>query len=144
MAGCGAYLPERIITNCELADRLDTSDEWIRQRTGIDPWHTGRLPHVLLLNREDGLDQLRRPGPRAEGDSAPSQRDEHAGGDVTAAQIHLFQLCQQAVELAERLTTLHTSGLGFLCPRELIEDAVPDERGHVPSPRAGHLFRGCW
>jgi 3-oxoacyl-[acyl-carrier-protein] synthase-3 len=35
VAGCGAYLPERIITNQELAGRLDTSDEWIRQRTGI-------------------------------------------------------------------------------------------------------------
>jgi 3-oxoacyl-[acyl-carrier-protein] synthase III len=35
VAGCGAYLPERIITNRELACRLDTSDEWIRQRTGI-------------------------------------------------------------------------------------------------------------
>jgi 3-oxoacyl-[acyl-carrier-protein] synthase-3 len=33
--GCGAYLPERIITNAELARRLDTSDAWIRQRTGI-------------------------------------------------------------------------------------------------------------
>ena len=35
VAGCGAYLPDRIITNSELADRLDTSDEWIRKRTGI-------------------------------------------------------------------------------------------------------------
>ncbi|HYM71972.1 MAG TPA: beta-ketoacyl-ACP synthase III [Stellaceae bacterium] len=35
VAGCGAYLPERIITNDELARKLDTSDEWIRQRTGI-------------------------------------------------------------------------------------------------------------
>lgn len=35
VAGCGAYLPERIVTNLELADRLETSDEWIRQRTGI-------------------------------------------------------------------------------------------------------------
>jgi 3-oxoacyl-[acyl-carrier-protein] synthase-3 len=35
VAGCGAYLPERVITNHELASRLDTSDEWIRQRTGI-------------------------------------------------------------------------------------------------------------
>ncbi|HYZ41516.1 MAG TPA: 3-oxoacyl-ACP synthase, partial [Stellaceae bacterium] len=35
VVGCGAYLPERIVTNFELADRLDTSDEWIRQRTGI-------------------------------------------------------------------------------------------------------------
>jgi len=35
VAGCGAYMPERIMTNDELAQRLDTSDEWIRQRTGI-------------------------------------------------------------------------------------------------------------
>jgi 3-oxoacyl-[acyl-carrier-protein] synthase III len=35
VVGCGAYLPERVITNRELASRLDTSDEWIRQRTGI-------------------------------------------------------------------------------------------------------------
>jgi len=37
--GCGAYLPERIITNAELAARLDTSDEWIVQRTGIRQRH---------------------------------------------------------------------------------------------------------
>jgi 3-oxoacyl-[acyl-carrier-protein] synthase-3 len=35
IAGCGAYLPERVVTNDELAERLDTSDAWIRQRTGI-------------------------------------------------------------------------------------------------------------
>src|SRR5205807_9546456 len=35
VAGCGGYLPERIVTNEELAARLDTSDAWIRQRTGI-------------------------------------------------------------------------------------------------------------
>ena len=34
-AGTGGYLPERIVTNAELAARLDTSDAWIRQRTGI-------------------------------------------------------------------------------------------------------------
>src|SRR5437660_73545 len=35
IAGCGAYLPERVVTNDELAEQLDTSDAWIRQRTGI-------------------------------------------------------------------------------------------------------------
>jgi 3-oxoacyl-[acyl-carrier-protein] synthase-3 len=35
VAGCGAYLPDQVLTNDELAARLDTSDEWIRQRTGI-------------------------------------------------------------------------------------------------------------
>src|SRR5262245_61498944 len=37
--GCGGYLPERVVTNEELAQRLDTSDEWIRQRTGISRRH---------------------------------------------------------------------------------------------------------
>ena len=35
VAGCGAYLPDRILTNDEIAKSLDTSDEWIRERTGI-------------------------------------------------------------------------------------------------------------
>ena len=35
IAGIGGYLPERIVTNDELALTLDTSDAWIRERTGI-------------------------------------------------------------------------------------------------------------
>jgi 3-oxoacyl-[acyl-carrier-protein] synthase-3 len=37
--GCGSYLPERVLTNAELATRIDTSDEWIVQRTGIRERH---------------------------------------------------------------------------------------------------------
>lgn len=37
--GCGAYLPERLVTNQELAERVDTSDEWITERTGIKERH---------------------------------------------------------------------------------------------------------
>jgi 3-oxoacyl-[acyl-carrier-protein] synthase-3 len=33
--GCGGYLPERVVTNSDLAKTLDTSDAWIVQRTGI-------------------------------------------------------------------------------------------------------------
>ncbi|HET6632362.1 MAG TPA: beta-ketoacyl-ACP synthase III [Rhodanobacteraceae bacterium] len=33
--GTGSYLPERVVTNEELAELVDTSDEWIRTRTGI-------------------------------------------------------------------------------------------------------------
>jgi 3-oxoacyl-[acyl-carrier-protein] synthase-3 len=39
LAGCGGYLPERIVTNDELARTVDTSDEWIRERTGIRQRH---------------------------------------------------------------------------------------------------------
>ncbi|MEM0921986.1 MAG: beta-ketoacyl-ACP synthase III [Pseudomonadota bacterium] len=37
--GCGHHLPERIVTNAELAKRIDTSDEWIRTRSGIRQRH---------------------------------------------------------------------------------------------------------
>jgi 3-oxoacyl-[acyl-carrier-protein] synthase-3 len=39
LAGCGGYLPERIVTNDELSRTIDTSDEWIRERTGIRQRH---------------------------------------------------------------------------------------------------------
>ena len=37
--GVGAYLPERVVTNDDLAKIVDTSDEWIRTRTGIGERH---------------------------------------------------------------------------------------------------------
>lgn len=39
IAGTGSYLPAQILTNAELAQRVDTSDEWIRTRTGIAQRH---------------------------------------------------------------------------------------------------------
>ncbi|MBL4619935.1 MAG: ketoacyl-ACP synthase III [Marinicaulis sp.] len=33
--GCGMYLPEKIVSNEDLSKTIDTSDEWIRERTGI-------------------------------------------------------------------------------------------------------------
>lgn len=37
--GVGAYLPKRVMTNDDLARLVDTSDEWIRERTGIEQRH---------------------------------------------------------------------------------------------------------
>jgi 3-oxoacyl-[acyl-carrier-protein] synthase-3 len=37
--GCGHYLPERVVENAEFEKTLDTSDEWIRARTGIERRH---------------------------------------------------------------------------------------------------------
>ncbi len=34
--GIGRYLPEKIVTNVDLEKMVDTSDEWIRTRTGIE------------------------------------------------------------------------------------------------------------
>jgi 3-oxoacyl-[acyl-carrier-protein] synthase-3 len=57
--GCGAYLPERIVTNDELAKKMDTSDEWIRQRTGIRQRHIAAdgefTSHLALKASERAL-----------------------------------------------------------------------------------------
>lgn len=37
--GIGSYLPERVMTNAEMADLVDTSDSWIQERTGICERH---------------------------------------------------------------------------------------------------------
>ena len=39
IVGTGSYLPPRVMTNDEFASRLDTSDQWIRERTGIVQRH---------------------------------------------------------------------------------------------------------
>jgi 3-oxoacyl-[acyl-carrier-protein] synthase-3 len=39
IAGTGKYLPERVLTNFDLEKMVDTSDEWIRTRTGIERRH---------------------------------------------------------------------------------------------------------
>lgn len=39
IAGIGSYLPDRILTNEELSGMVDTSDSWIRERTGIRQRH---------------------------------------------------------------------------------------------------------
>lgn len=39
ITGLGKYVPERIVTNNELTKYMDTSDEWIRERTGIEERH---------------------------------------------------------------------------------------------------------
>jgi 3-oxoacyl-[acyl-carrier-protein] synthase-3 len=44
LAGTGSYLPEQIVTNAQMAERVETSDEWIVERTGIRQRHFS-APH---------------------------------------------------------------------------------------------------
>ena len=39
MLGVGGYRPSRVVPNSELVDRIDSSDEWIRERSGIQSRH---------------------------------------------------------------------------------------------------------
>ena len=51
--GFGSYLPQNIVTNDDLAEKIDTSDEWIRKRTGIAQRHIaadGELTSDIATN----------------------------------------------------------------------------------------------
>ena len=39
IAGTGRYLPKKILTNFDLEKMVDTNDEWIRTRTGVEQRH---------------------------------------------------------------------------------------------------------
>ena len=39
ISGTGMYVPPRVVKNSDLAELMDTTDEWIRQRTGIEERH---------------------------------------------------------------------------------------------------------
>jgi 3-oxoacyl-[acyl-carrier-protein] synthase III len=58
--GCGSYLPERLVTNDELAKKVDTSDEWIQQRTGIKQRHIAAegefTSHLAIKASQRALD----------------------------------------------------------------------------------------
>lgn len=49
ITGWGRALPETIVTNDDLAKTLDTSDEWIRERTGIEQRHIGGTTASLSI-----------------------------------------------------------------------------------------------
>lgn len=56
VAGVGAYLPERILTNDELSRQVDTSDAWIKERTGISERRiaaTGEMTSDLALKASE-------------------------------------------------------------------------------------------
>ena len=61
IAGTGSCLPEKVVTNFDLEKTMDTTDEWIRSRTGIERrhivrtqrlcWHLQAGPTTTLVGR---------------------------------------------------------------------------------------------
>jgi 3-oxoacyl-[acyl-carrier-protein] synthase III len=72
IAGTGRYLPRRIVTNGELAERVATSDEWIRTRTGIRQRH-------IATNEEQTSDL-----------ALHASREALAAASLTAADLDLI------------------------------------------------------
>src|SRR5262249_59465002 len=69
IAGTGSYLPKKIITNADLEKMVDTTDEWIRTRTGIERRHVPAHPQTTL----DLAEHAARRAPEAAG-GAPAAR----------------------------------------------------------------------
>ncbi len=92
--GVGAYRPSRVVTNDEICERIDSSDEWIRERSGISTRH--------FAARDEGVVEM---------STAASEKAIAAAG-ITAQDIdtvvvatvtHLTQTPSAAAELAYRL-----------------------------------------
>ena len=65
LAGVGAYLPERVLGNDELARTVDTSDEWIRERTGIRQRHIAATHETAaFMGTAAARAALRTPAPK--------------------------------------------------------------------------------
>jgi 3-oxoacyl-[acyl-carrier-protein] synthase-3 len=94
IAGTGSYLPEKVLTNHDLEGMMDTSDEWIRERTGIERRH-------VALDGQSTVD-LAEPAARRALEAAgidPAQVDLIAFGTTTPD--YIFPNC--GVLLQQRL-----------------------------------------
>ena len=66
IAGTGSALPEKILTNSEIEKTVDTSDEWIRERTGIQQRHIAEKETAASLAAEACRRALADAGEKAE------------------------------------------------------------------------------
>jgi 3-oxoacyl-[acyl-carrier-protein] synthase-3 len=105
--GTGRYLPERILTNADLEKTLDTTDEWIRTRTGVEQRH-------IAADDENTSDLCL---------NAAKQAMEAAG--VTADEIDLIVIGTTSPDLIfPNIATIVQEGLGIHgCPAFSIEAA---------------------
>ena len=102
LAGVGGYLPERIVTNEELAERLETSDSWIRDRTGIRQRHiAGRHETAAFMGTEAARAAL--------ADAKPGREDVDAIIVATSTPDQAFPATALRVQAALGVT----AGFGF-------------------------------
>ena len=86
--GTGGYLPERVVTNAELEKTVDTSDAWIRERTGIEQRHIAAEGEFTL----DLAEKAARRAMEASG-TKPSDIDLIIVATTTADQVFPSTAC---------------------------------------------------
>jgi 3-oxoacyl-[acyl-carrier-protein] synthase III len=59
LLGTGSYLPKKVVSNSELSEMVDTSDEWIKQRVGISSRHFANTEETTFyMAKESALEAL--------------------------------------------------------------------------------------
>ena len=94
IAGTGSSLPERVVANAELARSVDTSDEWIRERTGIRQRH--------IIDESESTCDLAERSARSALDSAgidPAELDLIVVGTTTPDRIYPSTACRLQARL---------------------------------------------
>ena len=94
ISGWGTALPEKVLTNDELAATMDTSDEWIRARTGIESRHVGGT--TIGLSVESGRQALEMSGldpARIDGLILATTTPDKQWGNAAAVQNELGLRC---------------------------------------------------
>lgn len=98
----GSYRPERIVTNAEICERIDSSDEWIRERSGIIERRWARADEsVIDMAREASLVAIKRSGVAAE------QIDMVIMGTVT----HPYQTPSAAAALCHEVGAVNAAAM---------------------------------
>jgi 3-oxoacyl-[acyl-carrier-protein] synthase-3 len=95
ISGIGTALPEKVVTNGDLSEAMDTSDEWIRARSGIGSRHVDGVTSEMAI--EAGANALK-------------------AADLTPADIGLLVLCTTTPDQRFPATSaVVQSGLGLTC-----------------------------
>jgi 3-oxoacyl-[acyl-carrier-protein] synthase-3 len=97
-----SYRPERIVTNAEICERIDSSDEWIRERSGIIERRWARPDEsVVDMGRAAAITALERAG------IDPAQIDMLVMATVT----HPFQTPSAAAVLSHQIGTVNAAAM---------------------------------
>jgi 3-oxoacyl-[acyl-carrier-protein] synthase-3 len=96
MLSVAAYRPERIVTNAEICERIDSSDEWIRERSGIiERRYAAPDESVVDMATNAARDALESSGITA----------DQIGMVIVATVTHPYQTPSAAAEVAARIGT---------------------------------------
>ncbi|MBU6279296.1 MAG: ketoacyl-ACP synthase III [Actinomycetales bacterium] len=98
----GSYRPARVVTNAEVCERIDSSDEWIRERSGIiERRYAAKDESVADMSVAAAQVALRRAG----------VQPEQIGMVLVATVTHPYQTPAVATEISDRLGTLNAAAM---------------------------------